>query len=115
VTSDSDVAYMEALNKLSGTEGNEITSLLAGEPWDDQDDYEDDYTSPLDAVDQLYFLDDTLKAAFQREPEAYQQIQAALPPETVAACQKLFMAADKQRVQEAAEAAAFQQQQQPKC
>merc|ERR1712226_907567 len=31
VTSDSDVAYMEALNKLSGTGGSEITTLLAGE------------------------------------------------------------------------------------
>ena len=97
VSSKADEAYLDALNKLSGG-GNEVTQFLAGESWGDDDDYEDDYSSPLDKVDQLYYLEETLKGAFQREPDAYNQIQASLGPETVDLCQKMFQAADKQRV-----------------
>merc|ERR1712238_194486 len=68
---------------------------------DDVGDVDEDFTSPLDRVDELLFLNDTLKAAFQREPEAYQQVQAALSPESVANCQKLFLAADQMRAQAA--------------
>jgi len=99
VTSEADEAYMDALNKLTGS-GNDVAQFLMGEDWDqDLDEDDEDYTSPLDAVDQLYFLSDTLRAAFQREPEVYQQVQAALPPDAVDACQKIFAAADAQRAQ----------------
>lgn len=104
VTSDADEAYMDALNKLSGS-GSDVARFLIGEDWDqDADDDDDDYTSPLDEVDQLLFLSDTLKAAFQREPEVYQQVQTALPPEVVNSCQKLFAAADEQRANAVASA-----------
>jgi len=104
VTSDADEAYMDALNKLSGS-GSDVARFLIGEDWDqDADDDDDDYTSPLDEVDQLLFLSDTLKAAFQREPEVYQQVQTALPPEVVNSCQKLFAAADAQRANAVASA-----------
>jgi len=100
VTSDADEAYMDALNKLSGS-GSDVARFLIGEDWDqDADDDDDDYTSPLDEVDQLLFLSDTLKAAFQ----VYQQVQTALPPEVVNSCQKLFAAADAQRANAVASA-----------
>jgi len=110
VTSEADEAYMEALNKLTGS-GADVGRFLIGDDWDaDADDDDDEnYTSPLDDVDELIFLSDSLKGAFQREPEVYGQVQAALPPETVNACQKLFAAADELRAkqqQAAAQAAA---------
>lgn len=108
VVSDADEAYMSALSKLSGGAGGAdagLSKFLGGEIWDDDElDDEDNYSSPLDEVDQLFFVNDTLKAAFQREPEAYQQIQTALTPESVASCQKLFGLADEQRKAEASQA-----------
>jgi len=98
VTSVSDDAYLNSLNQLTGA--GDMAKFLIGENWDDDDD-DDDYTSPIDEVDQLLFLNDTLKAAFQREPEIYQQVQAALSPEIVTACQSLFQLADAQRSQQA--------------
>eukprot|EP00566_Odontella_aurita_P002311 CAMPEP_0113571984 /NCGR_PEP_ID=MMETSP0015_2-20120614/25852_1 /TAXON_ID=2838 /ORGANISM="Odontella" /LENGTH=1096 /DNA_ID=CAMNT_0000474985 /DNA_START=725 /DNA_END=4015 /DNA_ORIENTATION=+ /assembly_acc=CAM_ASM_000160 len=101
VTSEADEAYMDALNKLTGS-GSDMARFLVGEDWDqDYDDDDEDYTSPLDEVNQLVFLSDTLKGAFQREPEVYQQVQAAMAPDTVNACQKLFAAADAMRAQAA--------------
>ena len=110
VTNETDEMYMDALNQLSNGGGDAVARFLIGEDWDtDYDDDDDDFVSPLDEVDTLLYVNDTLKAAFQREPEVYQRVQAALPPETVNTCQKLFAAADAQRAQEAAQ----QQQQQP--
>jgi len=103
VTNDADEMYMDALNKLSsGGGGDDIARFLIGDDWDqDYDDDDDDCVSPLDEVDTLLFVNDTLKAAFQREPDVYQQVQAALAPEIVGSCQKLFAAADAQRAEEA--------------
>jgi hypothetical protein len=73
--------------------------------WDeDADEVDEDYTSPIDVVEELILLNDILKSAFLREPEAYQQIQGQLPAETVAACQKLFATADAMRAQVAQQA-----------
>lgn len=60
-------------------------------------DDEDDFHSPIDNIDELHFVNDILKEAYAREPEIYQQVQAALPPEVVASCQQLFNAADASR------------------
>jgi hypothetical protein len=46
-----------------------------------------------------------MKQAFQREPEAYQQVQAALPQESVLAVQTMFTAAESLRTQAAQQAA----------
>ena len=98
VMNPNDEAYMSALNKL--TAGGDISQFLLGEGWhDDFVDLEDDFHSPIDNVGELHFLNDVLKEAYQREPEVYQQVQAALPPETVASCQQLFAAVDAQRSQ----------------
>lgn len=98
VTNPNDEAYMSALNKL--TAGGDVTQFLMGDGWDDDfDDLEDDFHSPIDNVDELHFVNDVLKEAYQREPEVYQQVQGALPAETVAACQLLFAAVDAQRSQ----------------
>jgi len=97
VTNPSDEAYMSALNKL--TAGGDISQFLMGDGWDDDFDDEDDFHSPIDNVEELHFLNDVLKEAYQREPEVYQQVQAALPAETVASCQQLFAAVDAQRSQ----------------
>jgi len=98
VTNPNDEAYMSALNKL--TAGGDVGQFLLGDGWDDEyDDLEDDYHSPIDNVDELQFANDVLKEAYRREPEVYQQVQGALPAETVAACQQLFAAVDAQRSQ----------------
>ena len=99
VTSEADKSYIDALNKLTGR-GNDVSQFLMGKDWyqDLDKDYKD-YTSPLDAIDQLFFISNTLMSAFQREPEVYQQVQDALPPESVDAFQKLFVTVDVQRSQ----------------
>mmetsp|Transcript_2586 Transcript_2586/g.5551 ORF Transcript_2586/g.5551 Transcript_2586/m.5551 type:complete len:1070 (-) Transcript_2586:974-4183(-) len=98
VTNPSDEAYMSALNKLSS--GVDVSQFLLGDGWDDDfDDLEDDFHSPIDNVEEQHFLNDVLKEAYQREPEVYQQVQAALPAETVASCQQLFASVDAQRSQ----------------
>lgn len=96
VTNPNDEAYMSALNKL--TAGGDVSQFLLGDGWDDDfDDLDDDFHSPIDNVEELHFVNDVLKEAYQREPELYQQVQAALPAETVAGCQQLFAAVDAQR------------------
>merc|ERR1712232_556831 len=79
-----DEAYMSVLSKLSaGGVGGDMAQFLVGGDWDDLDD-EDDFHSPIDNIDELHFVNDILKEAYAREPEIYQQVQAALPPEVVA-------------------------------
>ena len=102
VTNEVDESYRKALQGVTSWDDDMAKFLLGGD-WDDSDDIDEDFTSPLDRVDELLFLNDTLKGAFQREPEAYQQVQAAMSPETVANCQKVFQAADQLRVQAAAQ------------
>lgn len=98
VTNVHDEAYMTALNKLSAA-GDMSQFLLGGEGWDDDLDDDEDYHSPIDNVDELHFMNDVLKEAFQREPEIYQQLQAALPHEAVVTFQHLTAAVDAQRGQ----------------
>jgi len=90
VVNPSDEAYTSLLNKISA--GADISQFLMGD-WDDDFD-EDDFHSPIDKVDELHFVNDVLKEAYAREPEVYQQVQAALSPEVVACCQQLFAAVD---------------------
>lgn len=93
-----DEAYMSAMNKLSA--GGDISQFLLGDGWDEDDDDDvDDFHSPLDNLDELHFVNDVLKEAYKREPEIYQQVQAALPSETVASCQQIFANVDSQRNQ----------------
>ncbi|KAG7344305.1 Importin-beta N-terminal domain containing protein [Nitzschia inconspicua] len=99
VTNEVDESYRKALQGVTSWDDDMAKFLLGGDWDDDREDVDEDFTSPLDRVDELLFLNDTLKAAFQREPEAYQQVQAALPPESVANCQKVFQAADSMRAQ----------------
>lgn len=100
VTNEVDEAYRKALQGMNGWEGD-MAQFLLGDWEDEGDDVDEDYTSPVDQVEELILLNDTLKLSFQREPETYQQIQAALPPETVVACQKVFAGADALRAQAA--------------
>jgi len=95
VTNAANEAYVDALNKLSAS--GDVAQFLMGNMWDDDlEDDDDDYYSPIDRVDELLYMKEILSAAFQREPEIYQQVQAALPAETVTTCQQLFAAADAQ-------------------
>jgi len=98
VTNPDDEAYMTALNKLS--QGGDIANFLLGDGWDglDEDD-DEDFHSPLDNVDEMHFVNDILKEAYKREPDVYQQIQGALPAETVSSCQQIFASVDAQRQQ----------------
>jgi len=82
-----DEAYMDALKCLDGTD---FSKILEGDlDWDDEDD-SDEYTSPLDQVNELVYLYDSLYGAAQKEPEMFQQIQSAVAPDVMEACQKLF-------------------------
>ena len=108
VTNEVDEAYRKA---LVGDLDDDMAKFLLGDWDDDAEDIDEEYTSPLDQIDQLIFLSDTLQAAFQREPEAYKQVRGAMPAESVALCQQLFSNAESMRVQ-AAQAVALAQQQQ---
>lgn len=100
VTNEADESYRKALQGVTSWDDDMAKFLLGGD-WDESEDVDEDFTSPLDRVDELIFLSDTLKQAFQREPETYQQVQAALPSDSIANCQKLFLAADQIRAQTA--------------
>merc|ERR1712176_1454068 len=100
VTNEVDESYRKALQGVTSWD-DDMSKFLLGGDWDDSEDIDEDFTSPLDRVDELLFLNDTLKGAFQREPDAYQQVQAAMSPESVANCQKIFQAADQMRAQAA--------------
>lgn len=70
VNNKEDEAYMSAMNKLSA--GGDISQFLRGDGWDDDDDeVDDDFHSPIDNVDELYFLNDVLKEAYIRETRKY--------------------------------------------
>jgi importin-7 len=97
VKNEVDEAYRKALNGVTNWE-DDMAKFLLGD-WDDED-----YTSPIDRVDELIFVNDTLKHAFQREPEAYQQVQAAMPPDSIKSVQTIFAAADAMRAQAAQQA-----------
>ena len=86
------------LSQLS--QGGDIADFLLGDGWDglDEDD-DEDFHSPLDNVDEMHFVNDILKEAYKREPDVYQQIQGALPPDTVSSCQQIFASVDAQRQQ----------------
>ena len=134
VTNEVDESYRKAIQGVTNWDDDMAKFLLGGDWDEDRDDVDEDYTSPLDRVDELLFLSDTLNAAFQREPEVgvfdrsrsdsssrsvwsiiltsspipifyflkvYQQIQNAMPPESLNACQKLFHAAESMRAQAA--------------
>jgi len=98
VTNEMDQAYKKALNGISGWD-DDVAKFLMGNLGDDDDDFDDDFTSPLDSVDELVYLNDTLQACFVREPEVYAQLQSALPPDVVANCQIIFSTADATRAQ----------------
>ena len=87
-----------SLSQLS--QGGDIAQFLLGDGWDgfDEDD-DEDFHSPLDNVDEMHFVNDILKEAYKREPDVYQQIQGALPADTVSACQQIFASVDAQRPQ----------------
>lgn len=103
VKNEVDEAYRKALQGVTNWE-DDMAQFLLGDWEEDGEDVDEDYTSPIDQVDELIFLSDTLTHAFQREPEAYQLVQQALPAESVAACQTLFATAESMRAQAAQQA-----------
>jgi importin-7 len=109
VTNEVDEAYRKALSGVKNWD-DDMAKFLMGEFDEDGEDVDEDYSSPLvDQVDEKLLLADIFKVASTREPEAYQQIQAALPPEDVASCQRLFAIVDSVRADQAARQASQQQ------
>jgi importin-7 len=102
VTNEVDEAYRKALSGVTNWE-DDMAKFLLGDWEEDGEDVDEDYTSPIDHVEELLLLNDSMKNAFQREPDAYQQVQAALPPQSVDAVQMLFAAAGTMRAQQAAQ------------
>merc|ERR1712150_15988 len=99
VRNEADAAYVEALNKLSATgDMGDMASFLEND-WDDYDEDDDNFQSSWDNLNELIVFSDILRGAFQKEPEAYQQLQAALSPEALAICQRLFAQADKEKAE----------------
>ena len=103
VKNEVDDAYRKALNGVTDWE-DDMAKFLLGDWEEDAEDVDEDYTSPIDRVEELIFLNDTLKHAFQREPDAYQQVQAAMSPDSIQAVQTMFAAADAIRAQAAHQA-----------
>ena len=96
VTNEMDEAYKKALNGVSGW-NDDMAKFLMGDFDDDGDDVDEDFTSPVDAVDELLYLSDAMTTAFAMSPEYYQQIQQAMPPGSVEAVQRIFAAANAMR------------------
>jgi importin-7 len=103
VKNEVDEAYRKALQNVSNWD-DDMQQFLSGDWEEDGEDVDEDYTSPIDNVDELLYLNDTLLNAFQREPEAYQLVQQSLPPESVSNCQSIFAAAKALREQAAQQA-----------
>ena len=69
VTNEVDESYRKALQGVTSWD-DDMAKFLLGSDWDeDPEDVDEDFTSPLDRVDELLYLSDTLNGAFQREPE----------------------------------------------
>mmetsp|Transcript_6423 Transcript_6423/g.12103 ORF Transcript_6423/g.12103 Transcript_6423/m.12103 type:complete len:1045 (-) Transcript_6423:2118-5252(-) len=92
VHSTTDDAYIDALKNFSGTD--DVAKFLMGDAWIDDDDDDDEFNTPLDDIETVVLYRDTLKAAFEREPTLYRQVQQALTKETLSVCQQLFAVAD---------------------
>ena len=92
VHSVTDDAYLDALKNISGHD--DVARFLIGDAWMDDDDDDEDFISPLDDIETLVYYRDSLRVAFDREPVFYQQVQGALPQDTVQKCQQLFALAD---------------------
>jgi hypothetical protein len=101
VHSTTDDAYLDALKNFNGTD--DVAKFLMGDAWIDDDDDDDEFNTPLDDIETVVFYRDTLKAAFEREPTLYQQVQQALTKETLTLCQQLFSIADSLPTKERAE------------
>jgi importin-7 len=101
VKNDVDETYRKVLQGVTNWE-DDMQQFLLGDWEEDGEDVDEDYTGPLDRIDEMIFLSDALQHAFQREPEAYQRMQQTLPPESVANCQAVFAAAEALRAQAAA-------------
>lgn len=98
VKNEADEAYRKAMLGSSGWD-DDMAKFLMGDWDEDAEDVDEEYESPLDAIDEVIFVNDVLKNAFHSEPTAYQQIQNALPPQYVHEVQRLFLVADNIRAQ----------------
>ena len=63
-----DENYMSVLHKMS-SEGGDMSAFLYGDFYDDDDDFDENFSSPVDDINYLLYVNDGLKEAFQREPE----------------------------------------------
>jgi importin-7 len=107
VTNEVDEAYRKALSGVTSWD-DDMSKFLLGE-WDDEgEDVDEDYQSPIDPIEELIFVNDTLKMAFAREPEAYQQVQGTLSQECVAAVQFVFATAEIMRAAQSTQQASQQ-------
>eukprot|EP00752_Nemacystus_decipiens_P010988 g9765.t1 len=99
VRNEEDMAYMKNMN---ATDTVTIDDYLSG--WNDEDDEDEQFSTPIDDVDLRTFFYDSFRVANEREPEAMLRLQQQLKPETLKDCQQHFAEAQKQ--QQAAAAAA---------
>ena len=103
VRNEVDETYRKALSGVTNWD-SDMHEFLHGDWEEDGEDVDEDYTSPIDKIDELIYLNDTLIVAFQREPETYTLVQQNLPPESLTNCQKLFATAKAMRAQAAQQA-----------
>jgi len=87
-----DDAYM---NTIQGwVDNKQVAAFLAGD-YEESDEDDDDYRSPIDDVDELTYFYNTFRLAFERDSKIYQQIQQAMPPEIQGQCQALLTTASE--------------------
>ena len=66
---------------------------MGGFMMDDEDEDEDEYSSPIDNINELVAFSETLTQAAANSPEAYAQLRAALPPQTQQLCEQVMQGA----------------------
>eukprot|EP00614_Pseudopedinella_elastica_P016143 CAMPEP_0172650106 /NCGR_PEP_ID=MMETSP1068-20121228/242126_1 /TAXON_ID=35684 /ORGANISM="Pseudopedinella elastica, Strain CCMP716" /LENGTH=1202 /DNA_ID=CAMNT_0013464469 /DNA_START=137 /DNA_END=3746 /DNA_ORIENTATION=+ len=97
-----ELAYQESLKDMMKG-GARMRSAFAEADEDEDDLYgdEDDYSSPIDDVDQLLLFFAALQHAQAQHPDLMAQAQAQLPPEAQAACAELLQKAHAKQAQQA--------------
>jgi hypothetical protein len=91
VTNADEIAYLKSLKNAS--QSDKMLKYALQEVDDDDDDMygnDDDYSSPIDDLDELVLFYQAVQTVSTRSPEIFGPIQASLPPDVKATCATLL-------------------------